>query len=65
MRRVQTTEFVGGVPFTRIEYEPLPGGRVDFDGGCRQPPPAPPRIEWQRDPDDRTRWNATIVDRKW
>jgi hypothetical protein len=57
-RRVR---FVGGVPFPVIEDEwPTRSGLVDFDGGARQLPPAPPRIEWTRD--DGGWWTTTIDD---
>ena len=62
MKWERHTEIIGGVPFTHLEPVPEPGGPVDFDGGCRQLPPSPPRVEWARDQSDPAWETVTLED---
>ncbi len=62
MKWERRTEIVGGVPCTHLEPVPEPGGPVNFDGGCRQLPPSPPRVEWVRDQSDLAWESVTIED---
>jgi hypothetical protein len=55
------TEIIGGVPFTSFEPVPVSGGPPDFDGGCRQLLPTPPRVEWERDQAD-SAWVSTTIE---
>ena len=62
MKWERRTEIIGGVPFTHLEPVPEPGGPVNFDGGCRQLPPTPPRVEWTPDRSDPGWESITLED---
>ena len=62
MRWRRHTEWIGGLPFTSYEPLPEPGAPPDFDGGCRQLPPSPPRVEWTPDQSDLAWESITIED---
>jgi len=50
-------EIVGGVPFVIREQHRV----VSFDGGVRELPTQPPRVEWERDLDDRA-WQTVELE---
>ncbi len=52
MKWEKHVEWIGGVPFVSYSPMPEPGGPVNFDGGCRELPPSPPRVEWTPDRSD-------------
>ena len=62
MKWERHTEIIGGVPFTTAVPVPEPGGPVNFDGGRRQLPPTPPRVEWTPDQSDLAWESITLED---